>query len=1134
MENREVAWAMTLPLPLRGGPQSETQKSLRNGEFDEPNQAIVIATEGAAMPMSMSQKKLSRIHSKKVRASGAPAPGAICMKSIGYEGSVNKGHRNKPGYMEGGETKFDNTFGGATGQSQDNVIQSNKVVNTKEFDDHEGEYYASAPLVQILGGSKEIESILMDAARNKIRSKMAPNPNAAPILNKEDVGVAKAPGQAERPGFSIGGSVVKKISDYTNSAMATAKNNAADIAREAAAPDNNVGQVPAPSPITPPPALPAQQAPVYSAPSFSINTPDLPSAKPIPAMVQPTAPAPVAAMSYSANLPKEGDTKTANGNTFKYINGKWTAQTQAPAVDAETAAFQATGYSNPEALKAANLVKGKRALTAQEESFLKTATKEQAASFLEAEGLGTASATAPITATGAPIPVTQYDANVRAAMKMLSDYAAGINPVMDGIINETMQQYGSDTAAGLEALKMDLAGRGISGPAADAILASYDRNARIGENKLRGDFAQKVMEEAKAASGDLLSKSITLQDAERGLKISAEKTAYDRAQTLEDRVLAAKALSTKEKTDAMTAAFEAGDTKLGAALYQQIYGVALDTSAMDSAAGSKAVAKATTDILAALNIDASMTLDPTDTLGQQYLMPAVTAMWNAQHPGQPIDMVWANKFIEDFKKKNSDVYKMTTKYSEPDAVKLFFGGDQKAMDDFYNESTGESGYKGFQSALSSMFGTAITKGSDGNLVFNVDEIMKHFAPVKLGYQAGPGGAVANPGQDITIGTGTYKVMSKNADGTYTAIKDGKTYTITPGSSGKTWNEPEEKVESGLGVAGYRLDESGNPSPLTGAGDDASYQPVTWKGQQVMADINGESVNVYKRSDGTYHTDPTGGKDDVSITINKTTGEAKPVAYTPAALGTTVMISGVPAEATAAGGTGKLTALSNVGGGQIVKDSSVPPKIFFMSAAAKEDQPPSIGSVNITQFQQAYDAAPTQAEKTALITAMANDSRSDASTLSSIVDRLGVGNYFTKTAPASTIFDTGASDEEGNRWNVVGDISTVNTDDLVKWAGRNFSGTSISTYEEDDLEAGAIAELTKRAATRDAIKALSGTYDAETIKLLLKGAGGDFTWAPPAPKDVPIKMLTPGSVKPNVMQTNQAPVPFPSPRTFGAA
>lgn len=884
MESKEVAWAVTMPLPLRGGPLSDTQKAYKEGRLQEPDTTAMVSTSAGEASISMTPEKISCPYGPECRGNHANCKAGDVMKGycrggrVGYEmgGAVAPMpiSMRKKGFQMGGATTapYQNEAGGSTGQSNPNIIQSNKTVNTKKFVDHEGEYYANAPLVQILGGPEATESILLNEARKKIRSRIQPNNNATPIMNKEDVKVAVSPGGSAAPA-PIGSARVKAqdgsplpgageggVTEDPNNPPALPK----PVMSITAAPDTQLQKANTPNvlqtPPPPPPPPPEEDDGEVNIKTFPImpilgadGLSDDERNNPLPIPVEkfdessdytkptqsnidpdnPTLPAPV----VSNDRAELDQARAAGFNSIADYNAATAAGQNANTY------YSALPKVRPETSAANNLLK-KNGITinAEEQRFLDTATREQIANFLKQKGIAVGDSTA-TNATATPT-AGKYDAQVDAALKMLSDYAAGKNPLMDSIINETMQQYGSDSAGGMEALKMDLAGRGITGAAAEAILASYGRNSRIGENKLRTDFAQKVMEDAKSASRDLLSQTIGLQQSERS-----------------------------QLNTAMATAFEAGDYKTGASLYKRIYGVDLDTSKIANTTATKDIDAGTATILAAFRLDPAVTLN--SALGQTHLKPGLERIWNATHPGQPMNEDWANKYVEDMRVSQTPIYQMMNSISEADALKLYFGGDKNRMDNYVNEATGETGFKGFQSALPGMYSNvgAIVRKPDGTIDIDFSKLMAGFPSMETTQDVatGIGGEALKVGGVTEINNKNYTITADNGDGTYTATIDGTLYTIKP------------SVEAGkfLVKKGGKASTNGSTTPTnTQLYVDKDGNVVTdgtghavvggADGQPIKVSVDGKDEYVFKVGDK-YNTKFDGSGNEVNLS-----DPAKPV------------------------------------------------------------------------------------------------------------------------------------------------------------------------------------------------------------------------------------------------------------------
>lgn len=164
--DKTPAWAKTLPLGLRGGTRSRTQQALK---------AQVMGDTPSLMVMSVSSPMFAK-------------------KSV------------KPSEME---------MGGYTGHSNGKVV-SDKKVSSKKFEDHMGEYYASAPLVNLVGGAERVEKILQEEAKKNIASAMGGNiDNTKPIIvDKSTQSVSRLPLSEIKNSFESGGQVGSNMDEY--------------------------------------------------------------------------------------------------------------------------------------------------------------------------------------------------------------------------------------------------------------------------------------------------------------------------------------------------------------------------------------------------------------------------------------------------------------------------------------------------------------------------------------------------------------------------------------------------------------------------------------------------------------------------------------------------------------------------------------------------------------------------------------------------------------------------------------------------------------------------------------------------------------------------------------------------------
>ena len=122
-DSSEVLWVHLLPEGIKGGPQSE--------------------------------------HRKKVERAKAQAASAMQVQARPVAASLPSSPTAPVGMMGGGDV------GAYTGDSGKEVV-ADKVANTKQLKDHEGEFYITAPVVNILGGPDATRQTIEDLAAQKV------------------------------------------------------------------------------------------------------------------------------------------------------------------------------------------------------------------------------------------------------------------------------------------------------------------------------------------------------------------------------------------------------------------------------------------------------------------------------------------------------------------------------------------------------------------------------------------------------------------------------------------------------------------------------------------------------------------------------------------------------------------------------------------------------------------------------------------------------------------------------------------------------------------------------------------------------------------------------------------------------
>lgn len=788
MQNRPVAWANNLPLPLRGGPASETQKRLREGRYQRPMPPD--ASPGAAVrPLSYSELK------------------------------------PRKSYMEGGNVvgnvgKWDEPQGGSTGSKMENIIQADRPVNIKQFKDHEGEYYASAPLTQILDGPEGVEKILMDAARKKIASKRISDKNKPAIVNQADLRIAKPAGTepAAAPlsmekrvmvGFGPGGSttISDQLNDYFNDPANAGKTDvsSSDVetwkASQTQTPANNT-ELPSAlqsssntaSFAPPPPPKTYTEKDYWKAQDAGFDS--------IPEYEAAQKAAADTAASFTAPHPVEAPEAPS-----------------APVIEDPTKTI-------PQATLSQQLG---RDLTPQEKSFADTANDLQKANFLLNAGAITKAEADAMKAKyfdENPEAAAEVDKGVDPEIKRMLDklkgYADGTDPALEATINRTLDRYGSDTAAGREALLMQLAGQGITGPAAQAILASYDRNAKIGANQLRGNFATQVLQSAKTDAANYLG------------ALRNERTYSD-----------------SQKSEAMTIALASNDYDTYGRLYKDLYGYDIDIDILKDDKKVKELNTAKDDIIAVLARDGSATID--DNVDGKLLRDAAEIIWKANGNTGEMTNEDANGIIDTLRNTTSQIGMVRNALSPEDAAAMFFNGKMTGENSLaeFKIPGHAKGYASFQQQMVNMFTNQYVKFNDnGQLDFDFKNVLKIFPEAKIqfttefdvpepeeGYQIGDI-ITANNGVD-------YKISKANEDGTYSITSGSEEYVA------------ERDPEGGWTITPAAIIEGFNVK------DDSSLEI---DGEQVTIMLNGERVPVYEVGDG-YNTEPDG--TGATVQIDKT-------------------------------------------------------------------------------------------------------------------------------------------------------------------------------------------------------------------------------------------------------------------------
>jgi len=209
-------WLKLVPAELKGGPDSRGKRvpqpmvTAGQGVPRAQRATAPIGSEGMAKGGSIHTEKFKRL-AEKLKSEGKPADSAfaIATHALGYEGSIKKGHRRKKGYAVGGPIDLEYLDPGAYTGDEGNSVLADKPVNTKTFEDHEGEYYVNAPMTNILGGPEAVEQLILDAAKRRIAGAGVNkfNRTLKPIMAQEERDMTRTPVSEVNSSFMSGGGV---------------------------------------------------------------------------------------------------------------------------------------------------------------------------------------------------------------------------------------------------------------------------------------------------------------------------------------------------------------------------------------------------------------------------------------------------------------------------------------------------------------------------------------------------------------------------------------------------------------------------------------------------------------------------------------------------------------------------------------------------------------------------------------------------------------------------------------------------------------------------------------------------------------------------------------------------------------
>ena len=829
VEKKIPSWLKLTPPELQGGPahRKRMAEQMQREQQQKPHgeaMLVIIAAEPHA-PVQNKKESLNKkgkiekktgetIHTPEFRTrvqallkTGMPSGQAygIANKQLGYANSVLPSHQRRQlpkGYKKGGVTGTPSgdidTLGGYTGDGG-KFVNPDKEVNEKTFVDHEGEYYVNAPVVNAIGGPNRVKSLMAHEAnkaieragvnmgvRSGVKPVVGPGEPMPPLMGRSDApDEYKQGGEVSKSGkigFAPGGIVATKITNPghdLNSGIMGGNNSVEDSGFNTNAPTN---------PVTDAGFSKTVSNPVQDA---GFNTPS----------------------------------STTNNNTINPLTP------QAPVTTAPTTTAPNSRGSSLDTHTAGRGIV--QASTVESKSTNPTPTPSPAAPVSSTVSTTTPPpATSSSTTTSAtnPTSIATDNANINATLGTLQQTAQGKGQLITDMINQTMQQYGINTATGQNDLQMKLAANGITGAAAQAALSQYQENARIGQQQTMGNLNQQILTAAQGANTQL-------------------QNAYNTQRTYD----------TNQGTAAMQAALNAGDYKTYGNLVQQNLGVTIDTSTLQNAATAAASNAAYAD----LGTKYAAFGDKLST-DDHAVMSDLTALWKqttAGANGAQMTTDFANTTLQNYKNAANPLNQLADAYTEADATSLFFNGKSDDMAQFKYQNL--VGYPAFQQALKSLYGNGISKNSDGTFTPDFSNpLLRKLFPDTVTQSAQKPTDGWQIGGTYTDGSGkNYTITAVDSKTGALTMKSGTTnYTATQDSSG---NIVGTQVNIPVGSAISTKDITFTNAPVG---------TVTAVGTSAMGTISKDGAGTLSYIDGTTDTATTIDKTNFNQVLAATTDQ----------------------------------------------------------------------------------------------------------------------------------------------------------------------------------------------------------------------------------------------------------------------
>lgn len=505
--------------------------------------------------------------------------------------------------------------------------------------------------------------------------------------------------------------------------------------------------------------------------------------------------------------PTEGQTKLAPDgvNKLTYKNGQWLSDRQIALQTAGSFAPTVTAGGKTQAVEGpavqANLVNGQ-----------------------------TVKPVAPaVTPTTTAQPTAGYDRTANQMLQQLKSIATGDSDMLRRQAAAAFGNLDARLQTNMLSTAMRIANNpNLSEGAKRTMMAEEIRNTGIAQSQLAGSLADTAMNLAMQATGQALNAATGLSN-----------TVYQR------------------NIDKLNEYKSSGDIEGYAKLAKEVYGIDLNVDTLKSADALGKISDAQGFIADAF------AQNPNTNLDSPGVRTAIKAVWDAEHPGVPMDENWARSQLATMGQTMSPSWQFMNGI-DADAAIPFFANKPGGLEAFTfgKNADGSPKYTGLEAFRKAMYafntGGAFTIGEDGQIDFN------EKSPIYQEFLNTLGGGVAD-------GTVIADTTGKRVGDAFKAA-DGKSYTVA--SVDSSGNVVSVKDSTGT-VKTLQEIRSTAAIPTTGIYANAQQgNKVYFNGSALTVEPSGASV-IAKDESPTGYVDSRG----IPVTVSKDGfAEYQPVAF----------------------------------------------------------------------------------------------------------------------------------------------------------------------------------------------------------------------------------------------------------------